>query len=92
MHEQRPKPEQRRPKPEIIDLIQRAMGGWDGLSPDAVTRRGNGLAWAEEMYRWGRRVRRDILVIEHHLKAQHRLTDADFYGDPGDPPPPPESF
>ncbi len=48
--------------------------------------------WGREMREWGIRVRRDILVIEEHLKAQspkNVLTDADFYGDPGDPPPEP---
>jgi hypothetical protein len=42
------------------------------------------------MEKWGRRVRRDILVLEHHVaELAGRSADAKsmFYGDPGDPPP-----
>jgi hypothetical protein len=45
--------------------------------------------WYLDLFEWGKRVRRDILVIEEHLKDQRKLTDDDFYGDPGDPPPDP---
>ena len=45
--------------------------------------------WSKELREWGIRVRRDILVIEEHLKDQYKLTNNDFYGDPGDPPPDP---
>ena len=45
--------------------------------------------WYQDFTGWGVRVRRDILVIEEHLKSQGKLTKDDFYGDPGDPPPDP---
>jgi hypothetical protein len=46
--------------------------------------------YGRRVYNWGRRVRRDILLIEAWIKKQ----DPGFatYGDPGDPPPPPEGF
>ena len=42
--------------------------------------------YATRMYEWGRAVRRDILVLEYHLKKAG-VSPTDFYGDPGDPPP-----
>lgn len=53
-------------------------------------------AWAHMMWMWARRTRRDILVIEEYLKGQqaagHLKGAIPFYNDPGDPPPPPDSF
>lgn len=46
--------------------------------------------YGQDIYEWGRRVRRDILVLEYHLKERCRVRDDELYGDPGDPPPPPE--
>lgn len=40
---------------------------------------------------WARKVRRDILVIEYHLKKLG-VKKADIFGDPGDPPPPPDEL
>lgn len=45
---------------------------------EAVTRLGD---WTYEMWRWGRRVREDILAVERKLGMPK--------GDPGDPPEPP---
>jgi len=46
--------------------------------------------WAKDMERWGKAVRRDILVLEYHVKQKYNnVTDDKMYGDPGDPPPPP---
>jgi hypothetical protein len=48
--------------------------------------------WTMEMFLWGRRVRRDILVLEQYLrevgKIKDKAPDPSFIGDPGDPPPP----
>ena len=44
--------------------------------------------YGNRMYEWGRAVRRDILVLEYHLKKLG-VNPNDLYGDPGDPPPPP---
>lgn len=59
--------------------------GWrPSGSPDPLNE------WSRRMYWWGRKVRRDILVLEHHLKNLKgaNLPNTEFYGDPGDPPPP----
>ena len=52
--------------------------------------------WAHLMWMWARRTRRDLLVLEEYLREQRaagRLKGPiPFYNDPGDPPPPPDSF
>jgi hypothetical protein len=74
--------------------IKSKMGGWDG-TPDVVPfpRRGGKTAlrdWAKDWEEFGRRVRRDILVLEKLLVDKGVIDKADLYGDPGDPPPDPE--
>jgi len=87
------------PDPEIVAHIEREMDGWDGR-PDAPTPvPQTAREWAQEMWEWGRRVRRDILVLEYHmfrlLNQGDRIRERDevfyteFFGDPGDPPAPP---
>ena len=59
------------------------------------------LDWAQEMHNWGRQVRADIVRLEN---ACAKCSKVDFSkparligpkskrkGDPGDPPPPPET-
>ena len=67
---------------------------WDG-TPDVerFTQRGGANAiqdWAVDWEEFGRRVRRDILVLEKLLVDKGLIDKADLYGDPGDPPPPPD--
>ena len=88
------------PDPEIVAHIEREMDGWDGR-PDEPTGRvpQDWAEWAQEMWDWGRRVRRDILVLEYHLfgllnqgdriRERDEVFYSEFYGDPGDPPLPP---
>ena len=45
-------------------------------------------AWEAHMQRWGRRVRRDIILLEAHIRQIWPA--AQLYNDPGDPPPPPK--
>jgi hypothetical protein len=47
------------------------------------------LDWSWRMWVWGRRVRRDMLVLEMQLDA---ITGSKIpkFDDPGDPPPPPD--
>lgn len=80
------------PNSKIVDLIKRRMNGWDGMPGPVNSRPQNRMEWASAMYEWGRRVRRDILVIEHHLTTHLNVASDDLYGDPGDPPPPPDNF
>ena len=68
----------------IMDYISKKMNGWDG-TPDTWPSTGN---WERDMYEWGRRVRRDILVLERLLVDKGDIKQQDLYGDPGDPPPP----
>ena len=80
--------------PKIKALISSKMGGWDGKQARPFPkRRANTSAGrsklAEDWEAWGRAVRRDILVLEYHLK---KLGASEFYGDPGDPPPPPDEI
>lgn len=77
-------------KQDIKDLIKRELG----VDGDRIVGRGNpgrmpSPAYFVKLNEWGLKVRRDILVIEHHLKSLG-VDPADMYGDPGDPPPPPE--
>jgi hypothetical protein len=44
--------------------------------------------YGRQVQEWGRRVRRDILVLENWLEILY--PNIKFFGDPGDPPPPPE--
>jgi hypothetical protein len=91
------------PASDVVDVIHKKMdSNWDGLAPRNPTllkptdppwpHGARGLAeWSQKMVEWGNRVRRDILVLEHHLaqlKAPAKPDDL-FYGDPGDPPPTP---
>ena len=78
--------------PAIQDLIREKMGGWDGVEAGRFSAVGSQdlKAWALDMYVWAKAVRRDILVLEYHLKQNRGVTADDLYGDPGDPPPPPE--
>ena len=46
--------------------------------------------WCQNLYLWALRVRRDILVLEAHMFPHLDPEDRPFYGDPGDPPPPPD--
>lgn len=64
---------------------------WDG-TPDVVKfeQRAGLRDWAKDWYKFGQRVRRDILVIEKLLVDKCGVDPAEFYGDPGDPPPDPE--
>jgi hypothetical protein len=74
---------------------------WDG-TPDVVAfpPRGGGprepvgkaalQQWAQDWNEFGRRVRRDILVLEKLLVDKGLIDKADLYGDPGDPPPDPD--
>lgn len=71
---------------KIKDLVAEAERKADD------SRRGrqlNRAMYFRELDVWARKVRRDILVIEYHLKKLG-VNAADFYGDPGDPPPPPD--
>jgi hypothetical protein len=50
--------------------------------------------YAKDMEEWGTRVRRDIIVLEHHIMELRKCCkmagtpeDLFFDGDPGDPPP-----
>jgi hypothetical protein len=73
----------------IKDLISEKMNGWNGETPRQIPPPKKTLkVWTEEMYQWASEVRRDILVLEYHLKLKDPT--APLYGDPGDPPPPPE--
>jgi len=78
------------PDQEFIDLIKDKMKGWDGTTAPPVNQVQQLEQWAEEMQAWGRKVRRDILVLERHVaKLTGPFADPKrmFYGDPGDPPP-----
>ena len=46
--------------------------------------------WVKEVEEFGRRVRRDILVLERLLIAKGGSDWEHLYEDPGDPPPPPD--
>jgi hypothetical protein len=46
--------------------------------------------WFKDMEVWGRRVRRDIILLEAYLREVNPTIE--LYDDPGDPPPPPNSF
>lgn len=75
-------------------LAERNKAEMELVSGKGITRAQDDLSdneWAVQMYLWGRRVRRDILAIERHLKATPG-TPPDLYGDPGDPPPPPPDW
>ena len=79
---------------EMKDYIGSMMDGWDGVQPE---NRGLGQGainevnlrnWMLDVYRFNRRVRRDILALERLLIASGVIDWKDLYGDPGDPPPP----
>ena len=78
----------------IENLIRSKMGGWDGMHAQSgpfQRRNKNDLKGIDaDWNEWARAVRRDILVLEHHLLQRFDLTPDDLYGDPGDPPPPPD--
>lgn len=76
-------------KQEIKDLIRRELGVDGDKIVGKIGRQQPSQAYFTKLNEWGQKVRRDILVIEYHLKALG-VPEADFYGDPGDPPPPPE--
>jgi hypothetical protein len=66
---------------------------WDG-TPDVVKfpqRVGPAALreWSKDWYEFGRRVRRDIFVLEK-LLVDRGVDPAELFGDPGDPPPDPE--
>lgn len=73
---------------------------WDPNSKRAFPQRGGGPKgpidgnaigeWAGDWQEFGRRVRRDILALEKLLVVKKLIVEADLYGDPGDPPPPPD--
>ena len=71
--------------------VRRTGKPWDG-TPDVVDfpRRNAFQDWAKDWEEFGRRVRRDILVLEKLLVDKKIIDKADLYGDPGDPPPPPD--
>ena len=76
-------------------MVDRRTGRpWDG-TPDVVAfaQRVGPTAireWAKDLEEFNRRVRRDILVLEKLLVDKCGVDPADFYGDPGDPPPDPD--
>lgn len=78
-------------KDEKIKKLIKEKLGWDGEKVQESKNPRELLAWCEDMVTWGRRVRRDILVLEHHVKALGKGTP-EFYGDPGDPPPAPTDY
>ncbi|HEX9166289.1 MAG TPA: hypothetical protein VF862_10280, partial [Gemmatimonadales bacterium] len=69
-----------------------ARATWDQMDEDRPARHASEWMWL--MWMWARRVRRDLLVLEKYLedqKAEGKLSGTiPFYGDPGDPPPPPD--
>ena len=79
--------------------IKSKMNGWDGKpaaparpEPDGPRPVNAGAldAWLRDCYEFQRRVRRDNLVLEKLLVDKGLIDKADLYGDPGDPPPPPD--
>ena len=73
---------------EIEDRVTQLLG-----SPRPPTPRTSVGRWAWDMYTWGRKVRRDILILEQHVAKLKGAKERDlFYGDPGDPPPPPDDL
>ena len=74
---------------DIEKMIREKMG----VSGNAIAAQarpgGNRSTYYRDLDDWARKVRRDILVIEYHLKKLG-VNPADFYqpADPGDPPPP----
>lgn len=85
--------------PAIKENVRAKMGGTLDASGMPILKRGprkytkleDWRAWGREMYAWNIRVRRDILMLEEYLKATGDPHGV-FYGDPGDPPPPPDEF
>jgi hypothetical protein len=76
---------------EIRDYIESKMYGWNGEQDSSEFPRRHALRdWARDWEEFGRRVRRDILVLEKVLVDNKLIDKADLYGDPGDPPPDPE--
>ena len=82
---------------DVVREIERCMN-WNGMPPHPPLPRPepnchNVLPWTREMYKWGLNVRRDILVLEYHVaNLTGKLRRELFYGDPGDPPPPPDEI
>jgi len=87
-------------KKPVARVLRPKMGAPSGSDvkrgPDKPGKRARGTAYAADMEKWGRRVRRDIILLEHYLKQLNQTTGANLdivlYDDPGDPPPPPNSF
>ena len=82
--------EQRPMDPAITKLVRDAERAGD----EARSKRARPFLardYFKELDEWARKVRRDILVIEYHLKKLG-VTKADIFGDPGDPPPPPDEL
>ena len=78
-----------------VASVVRAPQFQAGVRPDRECLRQRGGAnaiqdWAVDWEEFGRRVRRDILVLEKLLVDKGLIDKADLYGDPGDPPPPPD--
>jgi len=83
----------------IKALIHSKMDGWEGDPQDYLELTGGAKEpvnkadlqkWIENSHEFARRVRRDILVLEHLLVAKGLIDEQDLYGDPGDPPPDPD--
>jgi hypothetical protein len=75
------------PRPNATTPFKR-RGDEDSKPKEAKRKKKEGVEYRKDWESWGRRVRRDILVIEAFLQA--KFPDFDPYGDPGDPPPPPD--
>lgn len=73
-------------KPSFAADIDKIM---ENPNNGGVPRSTNNVVWREAMLQWGRAVRRDILVLEYHLKHNFKVDPREFYTDPGDPPLPP---
>lgn len=89
---------QRPMDPKIIELVtdaeRKADAGRRGKSWRLRTNgelTGRTVQYLRDLDDWARKVRRDILVIEYHLKKLG-VDEADIFGDPGDPPPPPDEL
>ena len=70
--------------PEVLVFPPRTFSTQHLVDKDEIR------AWVHDWNEFGRRVRRDILVLEKLLVDKCGVDPADFYGDPGDPPPDPD--
>ena len=73
-------------KPSFAAEIDKIM---ENPNNGGVPRSTKNEEWRHAMVQWGKAVRRDILVLEYHLKHNFKVNPKEFYGDPGDPGDPP---